>query len=98
MMAPRLHPVRPRVLLAAGLPLAWDPLSAYLLRLRGIGEVEDHDDVADVAFGGRRNVRVAAIEIEPMHAAADRAPHRDQLGLRGIRHIVDIAAAAAVGA
>ena len=64
MVAARRYPVAPGVLLAARLPLAGDPPAPDLLRLRRIGEIEDHHDVADIALGGRRDVGVAAVEID----------------------------------
>ena len=89
MMAARRHPIRPRIVLAARLPLAGNPPAPDLDRLCGIREVEDHHDIADVAFDRRRDVGVAAVEIEAMHAAADGRPFGDQLRLARPRNVVD---------
>ena len=96
MVAAWRHPIGPWVFLAARFPLAGNPPAADLDRLCRIGEIEDHDDVADIPFGRRRDVGVAAVEIEPMHAAANGAPLRDQLRRCRIGDIVDVDAAADV--
>jgi len=70
--------------------------SAQPRRGGGIGEIEDQHDVADIAFGCRREVGIAAIEIETMHTTAGRAPFRDQLRLARPAHIVNSDAAAEV--
>ena len=54
------------------------------------------DDVADIALDSRGNVSVAAVKIETMHAAADRAPLCDQFRISRICNVVDIDAAADV--
>ena len=92
------HPVIPGVLFAARLPLAGDPPAADLLRPRRVGEIEDHHDVADVALGRRRDVGVAAVEGEAVHALAGGAPLGDEVRLGGVRNVVDAEPAAeAVG-
>ena len=96
MVAARRHPICPWILLAARLPLAGNPPAADLERLRRIGEIEDHHDVADIAFHRRRDVGVAAVEIEAVHAAADRAPFGDQLRCGGLGDVVDVDPAAEV--
>src|SRR5258708_37866447 len=77
MMAARRSPIGPRIFLAAGFPLTGDPPTTNLDGLCRIDEVEDHDDVTDVAFRGRRDVGVAAVEIEPAYAATDGSAFRD---------------------
>jgi hypothetical protein len=74
--------------------LSGDPPAADLLRLRRIGEIEDHHYVADIALGRRRDIGVAAIEIIAVHALAVGAPLGDQAGTRGIGDIVDAESAA----
>src|SRR5580698_796322 len=49
----------PARLLAAGGPLSGHPPAADLARMRGIAEVEDHDDVAAIALHRGRDVSVA---------------------------------------
>src|SRR5262249_42310656 len=58
-------------------------------RAGGIGEIEDHHDVADIALSRRRQVGVAAIEIVAVHAAAGRAPLGDQLRRAGARDVIN---------
>src|SRR5262245_57270195 len=89
MMAARRGPVVPRIRLAAGLPLPRDPPPPDLDGVGRIGEVEDHHDVADIAFGGRRDVGVAAVEIVAVHAAAGGAPRGDQLRGAWTRYVVN---------
>ena len=75
--------------LAAGRPLTRHPPAPDLLRPRRVLEVEDHDDIADVAFDLRRDVGVAAVEGEAVHAVAGAAPEPDLLRLRRVGHVVD---------
>src|SRR5262249_10268080 len=70
-------PPRPRWRLAARRPLPWHPPAPDLARLSGIGQVEDHHDVADVAVHLRRDVGVATVEGEAMHAGAATLPESD---------------------
>ncbi len=70
--------------------------SAPLPRAGRILEVEDHHDVADVALGGRRDVGVAAVEIEAVHALAEGAPLAEELRAGRRRHIVDAETAAEI--
>src|SRR5262249_463372 len=97
MMAAGWSPVRPGVLLAAGLPLPRDPPAADFDGLRRVGEVEDHHDVADIALDGRRDVGVAAVEVIAVDALAVRLPLRDKLRLGRPRHVADAEAAAEPG-
>ena len=92
--------VLPRRLFAAGSPLPRHPPAADFLRFRRIFEVENHHDVADVAVHGRRDVGIAAVEIEAVYAARmGRAgpecgvPFGNQLGLRGLRDVINADAA-----
>ena len=59
----------PRRRLAAADPLARHPPPAHFFGPRGILEIQDHRDASDVSFDMRRDVGVAAVEGEPMHAA-----------------------------
>src|SRR5262245_10211578 len=65
----------PRRRLAAGRPLAGHPPASHFLRLRRVPQIERHDDVADVALEVGREIRVAAVEGEAVHALA--APEGD---------------------
>ena len=98
MVAAGRHPVVPGVFLAARPPLAGDPPAADFFGLRGVGEIEDHHDVADVALDRGRDVGVAAVEGEAVHALAGGAPLGDEVRRGGVRDIVDAEPAAeAVG-
>ena len=86
----------PGRLLAARDPLPRHPPAADFLGLRRILQVEDHHDVADIAVHRRRDVGIAAVEVEAMHAArivrpgrVGRLPVRDQFRLCRVRHVVD---------
>ena len=97
MMAARRDPIVPGIGLAAGLPLARDPPAPDLARTGRIGEIEDHHDVADIAFRRRRQVGVAAVEIVAMHAASGSAPFGDRLRIARARDVVDRDPAAELG-
>src|SRR5262252_7758058 len=96
MMAAGRNPIGPGIVFATRLPLPGDPPASDLLGLGGIGEVEDHDDIADEAFDRRRDVGVAPVEVEAVNAAAGCAPLRDQLRLARTRDIIDVEPAADV--
>ena len=89
MVATRRGPVVPGIRFCPSLPLTRDPPPPHLDRTSGIGEIEDHHDVADIALDRRRDIGVASVEIEAMHAATGRAPFRDQLGSAWARNIVN---------
>src|SRR6516162_275245 len=97
MMTTRRGGVVPRIGFSPSLPLARDPPAPDLDRAGGIGEIEDHHDVADIALGRRRQVGVAAIEIVAVHTAAGRAPLGDQLRRAGARDVIDPDAPAELG-
>ena len=82
-MAARLRSFH-RVVLAAGRPLARHPPAPDLSRIGRVLEVEDHHDVADIAVGGRRDIGVAAVEIEAVHARAAGAPLAICVGRDGV--------------
>src|SRR5204863_9856594 len=67
--------------LAAGRPLPRHPPLANELGARRILEVDDADDVAEIAVHFRRAVDVAAIEGEAMHPAAGEARAALRIGL-----------------
>src|SRR3974390_959247 len=58
-------------------PLPGHPPAANLPRMRRIGQIENHDDVADIAFDFRRDVGVASVEGEPVHAHPAATPLAD---------------------
>src|SRR3546814_10181271 len=62
MVAARPGHALPRIVLAAGVPLAGDPPAAHLFRPLGIADVEDQHDVAGVALDRGRDVGVARSE------------------------------------
>ena len=97
MMTTRGDTIVPWIGLAAGFPLTGDPPSPDLARAGGIGEIQDHHDIADVALDGRRDVGVASVEIEAVHAAAGRAPFADQLRIARPRDVVDRDSSAELG-
>src|SRR5262249_59110025 len=73
----RSLPCRP---FPAGRPLPRHPPLADELGARRIREVDDADDVAEVAVHLRRAVDVAAIEGEAMHPAAGEARDTPRIG------------------
>ena len=95
-MAARFHRVGPWIMLAASLPLAGDPPAAHFDGLRRVGKIENHDDVADIAFGRRRDIGVASVEIETMNAAPGGAPFRDEFRVGRVLDVVDINTAAGI--
>src|ERR1700683_998847 len=96
MMAARRHPILPGIVLAPGLPLTGNPPTADLFGLCRIAEVEDHYDIADVPFRSRRDISVAAVEIETVYAAARGSPLADQLRIGRVLDVVNVDAAADV--
>jgi hypothetical protein len=77
--------------------VARDPPAPDLDRTGGIGEIEDHHDVADIALGRRRQVGVAAIEIVAVHAAAGRAPLGEELRRAEARDVINCDTPAELG-
>src|SRR5215468_3667203 len=84
----------PRRRLAAGRPLPRHPPFADELGARRIREIDDADDVAEIAIHFRRAVDVTAIEGKAMHAAAGEARDTPRLGRAA--DIVDLEPAAKV--
>lgn len=97
-MAARRHVVVPGIGLAALHMLARDPPAADLFGPGRILQVQDLDDVADIAGRGRRNIGVAPVKIIAVHAAALRArlPVGDQARPLGTADVVDAQAAAEI--
>src|SRR4051812_44512741 len=89
MMTTRLHVFAPRILLAAGRVLPRKPPPPSFLRPRRVLQVEDHDEVANIAVRSRRNVGIAAIEVEAMNAGATCLPLVDQTRSCGTRDIIE---------
>lgn len=87
----------PRGFLAARDPLTGHPPAAHFLRVRWVGQVDDHHDVADVAFRGGRDVRVAAVEVEPVHALPLGLPAGDEPRAVALADVVDAEAALELG-
>ena len=54
-----------------------------------IDQVEDHHDVADIAFGGGRDIGVAAVEVVAVHALARRHPLGNLLRVTRLADVVD---------
>src|SRR5436190_12595656 len=88
MMATGLHVLAPRILLPARRVLARNPPPPGFLRTRRILQVEDHDKIADITVRRRRDVGVAAIEVEAMNAGATCLPLVDQARSFGTRDII----------
>ena len=89
MVAFRFDEIAPKILLAAGLPLAGNPPAGNFPRPRGIEKIENDDDVADISLRGRGYICVPAVEIVAVNARAAGLPLRDEARRRGSRHIVD---------
>jgi hypothetical protein len=84
-----VQPALPRRRLPAGRPLPRHPPPPDFLGPRGIGQVEDHDDVALVAPHLRRDVGVAAVEREAVHAEPAASPEGDLARASGRRDVVN---------
>src|SRR5262249_61763539 len=82
-------PSRPRRCLAPRRPLPRHPPAPDLQWPRRVGEVEDHDDVADVSLHLRREIPIATVEGEAVDAGAAALPERDLARARRVRHVVD---------
>ncbi len=74
------------------------PPARHLLRLRRIAHVVGDQDVADIALHLGRDVGVALVHIEAMHADAAGLVVRDLLRLRGVGDVVDLEAAGVIAA
>src|SRR5229473_146077 len=72
-------------------PLPFHPPAGDRLGVRRVGEVEDHDDVADKAVFLRRDVGVGAVRIETVRAQGFVMPDRPRAGAVG--DVVDLDAA-----
>ena len=92
MVAAMLAP-RPGRHLAAGRPLSRHPPASHFARPRGIGQIEDHDDIADIAIELRRNIGVASVEGEAVHARTAAGPAGDLARRMRIAHVVNAEAA-----
>src|ERR1700749_4141194 len=68
--------VWPRRRLVSRDPLPWHPPSADLFWPVRPHEIEDHHDVPEIPVDLGRNVRIAAVEGETMHAGSAAYPHR----------------------
>jgi len=75
--------------LPSGRPLTWLPPASNLFDLGRIGQVIDDGDGANVAFQLGRDVSVARIEVEAMHADAAGLDKGDLLWIRWRRDIQD---------
>src|SRR5262245_64219520 len=87
----------PARLLAPGEMLPRQPPTGDFLRPRRIAEIVDDEDVADVPDHLGRDVRVALVHVEAVHADAAGLLERDELRIYPVRHVVDLEAAAVVG-
>ena len=96
-VAARRDIVVPRIFLAAAGALARNPPAPDLDRVGRVDQVEDHDDVADIAVGGRRDIGVAAVIVVAVNALAAGHPLGDQLRLGRSRRVVDRQPAAEIG-
>src|ERR1700676_3772114 len=88
MMAAMRRALPARLLAAAG-PLSGHPPAPDLARLRGVAEVEDHHDVAAIALDRRRDIGVAAVEIEAMDARTVGLPAGDLARACRCGHVID---------
>ena len=97
MMQPMLAP-GPGRRLAAGDVLPRQPPAGDFRGLRWIAHVVDDQDVADIARHLSRDVGVALVHVEAVHADAAGLMMHDLLRLRGLRHVPDLEAAHVVAA
>src|SRR5438270_123101 len=89
-------PADPGGLLAARDMLARHPPARHFLRQRRIADGVDDQNVADVALYLGRDIGVAAVHIEAMHAASPRALMLDELRPPAIGGVVELEAAVRV--
>ena len=75
--------------LAARCPLPRHPPAPDLFRTFGILQIENHDDIADIAFDGRRNIGVSSVKIEPVDTLAGGFPIADMPGIFRVGIIVN---------
>ena len=64
---------------------------------RRIAQIEDDEDVADVPIHFRRDVAIAFVHIEAVHADAAGQMVMDEPRLRRVRHVVKAEPAVAIG-
>src|ERR1700722_16368141 len=95
-MAARRRTVGPRIRFTAGLPLSRNPPASHLLGPGWILEVEDHHDIADVAFRGGGDIGIPPVEIVAVHSFTMGSPFAEQLWARRCRYIVDAEPAAEI--
>ena len=85
----------PGRLLATRSPLPRHPPAADLLGMRRFLEIDDRNNVAEIAIQFRRAIDVATIESEAMHAAG--GPGRDPFRLGRFADVEDLKAAMEIG-
>ena len=85
-----VHGTRPGGFLAARDPLSRHPPAAHLPRVGRVRKVQDHADVAHVSLRNGREVGVASVEGETVHALGRRLEERDLAGFGRIRHVEDL--------
>ena len=81
----------PAWFLAAGSPLTRHPPTSDFLGARRIFEIDDRNDVPEIALHFRRAVNITSVEREPVHAA--RAPGCDMARRRWLGDIENLEAA-----
>src|SRR6266436_141542 len=75
--------------LPARRPLAGHPPAADLLGTAGVLQVEDHDDVAEIAVDLGGDVGIAPVEVVAVQAGARGLPEGDRTWLGRLRYVVD---------
>ena len=91
-----VHGAGPGGFLAAGDPLARHVPTAHLPRVGRVRQVQDHADVAHVAFRDRREVGVAAVEGEAVNALGRGLVERHLPRPGGIGDVEDLEASLGV--
>ena len=83
----------PGRLLASAGPLPRHPPTADFGQLGWVLEIDDDDDVSEIAVCGRREIGVALIEIEAVHALPAGFPSAQQMRFARVGHVVNVGAA-----
>src|SRR5262245_40985799 len=97
MMEPVL-PARPARLFASLDMLPGDRPARHFRRALRVADVVDDENVADIALHLGRDVGVALVHVEAMHANAAGLVMHDLLWLGGIRYVPDLEAAVVIAA
>src|SRR5262249_28321650 len=89
-MVKAVPPARPGRCLATLYMLPRHPPGCDFLRPPRIAQIVDDEDIADVSFHPGRDVGVALVHVEAMHADAAGLVIADELRPRGVGHVVNL--------